>query len=64
MIAFLLLAVMSEYDHLLAPEWEERVEIKGPPPPTPETQEKQMNSGHGGILAQESPGYLEVSASL
>ena len=55
---------MSEYDHLLAPEREERVEIKGPPPPTPETQEKQMNSGHGGVLAQESPSYLEVSASL
>ena len=28
------------------------------------TQEKQMNSGHGGVLTQESPGPLEVSASL
>ena len=55
---------MNEYDHLLAPEREERVEIKGPPSPTPGTQEKQMNSGHGGILTQESPGYLEVSAFL
>ena len=64
MIAFLILALMNEYDHLLAPEREERVEIKGPPSPTPGTQEKQMNSGHGGILTQESPGYLEVSAFL